>query len=104
MALSGSVARLTERTAKMMMVTCLLLASIWTIAPGNSLVCLGVCVIILTALGTSVPNFFCAAGCCRPPLVPSWGKPTGDMVLVALYYLPGALDVSLLVVLTASTS
>lgn len=81
-----------ERTAKMMMVACLLLFSIWTTAPGNSLVCLGVCVIILTVLGTSVavPASFCAAGCCIPHLAPSWGKPSDYMALVALCYLPGA--------------
>lgn len=91
-ALSGSLAPLTEHTAKMMTVTCLLLSSIWIAVPGNSLVCLGVCVIILTALGTSVavPASFCAAGCWSPHPASSWGKPSGDTALVALYDLPEA--------------
>ena len=81
-----SLTRRAERTAKMM-VACLLLSSIWTVASGNSLVCLSVCIVIVMALGTLValPACCCAAGCCIPHLASPQGKPSSDRALVALH-------------------
>lgn len=78
-----SLARLTERTAKMM-VACLLLSSIWTVASGNYLVYPSVCIVIVTALGTSVAPPACCCAAESPPRIPR-REPSGERALVALH-------------------